>query len=201
MRLLRRFSPLVRAMLIIGVVVVLAGGVAYAAFSGQAALSDNQISTAHAKLLLWDGDTFEKTAPGFHIANLVPGVGSERQYFYLRNDGDVPLRLRAYVPSPPVEPDTGFGFSGWEHLSVTFYSLKEGCESSQLTTTMQSLMDQEVPLPCGELAPGAEGNPGTKNTEGAYAVVFDIDPEAITEEHAGVGSFDLVFGGYSEEGE
>jgi hypothetical protein len=52
-----------------------------------------------------------------------------------------------------------------------------------------------VQLPCGSLAPKAEGNPSSPGHVGNYTIHFDIDPDDITGSKAGVGKFDLEFTG------
>jgi predicted ribosomally synthesized peptide with SipW-like signal peptide len=190
---LTKFNPIARAVGVMGVVAALATGVTFAAFSSTATLTDNTISAADANLLVWDGDSFESTAPGFTIADLVPGEGSTDNMFYLQNNSGGALYVSAHVPDMPDEPEGGYGFTGWENLKVTFKSYAPDCEEPEVNTTMAALLAGNVELPCNTLAEGAQGNAGEQATEGNYSVSYDIDPSSLNSgvDDAGVGDFDL----------
>lgn len=193
----RLMSPLTRAVGVISAVAILVGGVTFAALQSQATLTDNTIASANADLKLWDGDSFESEAPGFTVTGLVPGEGSGPNLFYFQNAGETDLNISAHVPVAPEEPQGGYGFSGWENLDVTFKNLSDDCAEGPVETDMGALLAGDVELPCNPLSEGATGNnqPGAEGTEGNYSVEFDIHPEAVTGDHAGVGSFDIVFSG------
>ncbi len=191
-----RISPLVRAVGVFSAVAVVVGGVTFAAFNSQATLTSNTISTASANLQVFDtvSGTFGSTGQGFTVTKLVPGTGVTSP-FYLKNAGDLALDVTAHVPTAPAAPEGGYGFSGFENVKVTITADKTGCTEAPVATTMAALLAGEVALPCNSLAVGAQGDSATAGTEGNYKIKFDIDPAAITGNHAGVGPFDLVFTG------
>jgi hypothetical protein len=183
-------NPVVRAVGLFAAVAALVTSVTFAALNSQVTLSSNSISTTTASLKLWDGDSFESTAPGFTVTELVPGTGKEFP-FYFQNTGSADLDITAHVPVAP----TASGFTGWENLEVTFTSNAPGCVDGSVETDMQALLAGEVALPCNPLSGGSQGNSGVEATEGNYKVKFDIDPSAISGSSATVGSFDIVFTG------
>jgi hypothetical protein len=191
MRSIRLVNPVLRAIGIIGAVAGLTTAVTFAALNDKAVLADTSISTTTANLTLWDGDSFEATAPGFHITGLVPGEGSGEQLFYMKNGGDMDLDVTAHVPNAPQPPAGGFGFSGWDNLTVVFTNKHTG-DTKQ--TNMAELLAGEVAL-SGTLSAGAQGDNGNATAEGNYSVVFDIKPDAVTGTHAGTGDFNVVFTG------
>jgi predicted ribosomally synthesized peptide with SipW-like signal peptide len=198
MRTFKGISPLVRAVGVFSAVAVVVGGVTFAAFNSQATLTSNTISTATANLQVYDTklNVFSSTGQGFTITDLVPGTGVTSP-FYLKNAGGIPLAVTAHIPAAPAAPPEGYGFTGFENVKVTITSDETGCTINTKNTTMAKLLAGEVALPCNPLAAGAQGNnsPTATGTEGNYKIKFDIDPAAITGNHAGVGAFDLVFTG------
>ena len=197
MTLTRQINPVVRAIAVIASVMALVTGVTFAALQDSVTLSNNTISSANADLQIWDGDSFEATAPGIQVTNLVPGQGSQDYPVYLKNNGANALYAYATVPNPPAEPSGGYDFTGWENLKVTIKSTEPNCVSTDSTvvTNMQALMDSQVALPCNTLAAGAQGDSGSIATEGNYTISFDIAPSSINGDSPGVGSFDLVISG------
>lgn len=188
---IQTINPLVRAVVIVGAVVALATSVTLAALSGSATLVGSSISTTTAALLLWDGDSFEPTAPGFDVTDVVPGEGSAPQPFYFQNDSGVDLDITATVPAAPSY--TG-GLTA-EDVKVTFTSEVASCVENEVETTLALLLAGDVELPCNALSAGAQGNSGVPGTEGNYAVSFDIDPDAPVGSSASVSDFDIVFTG------
>lgn len=210
---IQQINPVIRAVVVIGAVMALVTSVTFAALQSQATLTNNTISTATAGLKLWDGDSFESTAPGVNVEGLIPGDWSESYPIYFQNDGDAPLFLTANVPEQPQLPEgmEDYGFTGWENLKVAFKGYcgegasEEANRSNKwkddkqkdyvVKTDMAALLAGEVTLPCGPLAEGATGDSNTPGTAGNYSVSFKIASDAITGDQAGVGSFDVVFNG------
>jgi hypothetical protein len=200
MKLSKGLNPVTRAVGVFSAVAIITGGVTYAALTSSATLTDNTITSANASLLLWDGETFASTAPGFDFTGLIPGEGSDEKKFYVKNAGDSALDVTAHVPVAPEAPAEGYGFTGWENLKVNFKSFAPDCPIGDNTveTTMAALMAGEVALPCNTLDKDAQGNGnvGSENTEGNYSVTVDIEPSAVTPGATpSVGDFDLVFTG------
>jgi hypothetical protein len=207
MKLTKGIHPVLRAVGVVSAVVAIAGGATYAAMTNTATLADNTIESANANLQIWNGSTFTNTAPGFHVAGLVPDHYTTPQNFYFKNAGDTPLNVGAKVPEAPPAPEGGYGFQGWKHLHVKFTSNAPGCDDPSTQTTMAALLgldpDTEQPLvnpqpvllPCNPLGVGAQGDSSTPATEGNYSVQYKIDSSAVTGDNVGVGSFNVVFTG------
>lgn len=186
-----KLSPTLRAVGVMSAVAVVAGGVTFAALtSNTAVLADSTIDSATASLKVWDGTTWNTTAPGFHITHLVPGTGVDEP-LYLNNDGDVNMTVAAHVPTLPAAPSYGYGFSGFNNLTVTITNEDSTCTTANpAVTNMAALNAGNVPLPCS-LAAGAAGNNSVTDHAGNYLVHFDINPAAVTGSQAGVGTFDI----------
>lgn len=185
-----KLNPIARAVLTVGVVTGLAGGVTYAALQSQATLTGSSIDSGTASLLLWDGSTFASTAPGFTVTGLIPGVGKEYS-FYFKNGGDIPLKISAKVPSAP----TASGFSGWENLKVTITDEEGGTPAVTNTNMAELLAGKQLNLVGDSLQAGAQGNSGVAGTEGNFKIKFDIDPTSVDGSHASVGVFNIDFNG------
>jgi len=91
------------------------------------------------------------------------------------------------VPELPGAPEDGYGFSGWENLTVKLTS--EACDEVVMTD-LGALHEGQVDLPCNALTETGEGEDAPE-----YTAHFDITPSAVTGTHAGVDDFDLVFTG------
>jgi hypothetical protein len=188
MQRVRTINPVLRAVGIIAAVAVLVTSVTFAALQSQATLTDSSVSTASVNLLIWDGDSFESTAPGFTITNLVPGDGSDPNMFYFKNSGGATMDLTVHVPTSP----SASGFTGWENLKVIITNMSDP-EAEPLETDMAALLAGDVPLPGAPLAPNAQGDSSNSEAPGNYSVVFDINPESIDGSQASVTNIDFVF--------
>jgi hypothetical protein len=198
MRSIRLMNPVLRAIGVIGVVAGLTTAVTFAALNDKAVLADTSLSTPTANLTLFNAETqgFAAQVPGFKIQNLIPGQGSGEKAFYLKNGGDLDMDISAHVPNAPAPPAGGFGFSGWDNLTIVFKNKNTG---DTVNTNMAELLAGEVQLPGNPLHAGATGDPNTADAEGNYTVTFDIKPEAVTGSHAGTGDFNIVFTGMQHE--
>jgi predicted ribosomally synthesized peptide with SipW-like signal peptide len=185
---IRSINPVLRATGVIGVVAAMVTGVTFAALNSQATLTDNTISTATVGLEV--GTAANDTGAskqGFAVTGLIPGTGVDKN-FYLLNTGDTPLDVTAHVPTLPGAPEGGYGFSGFENLTVDITS--PDCAEDVVHTNMQALNAGEVALPCDDLPVAGEGDDARQ-----YVAHIDIKPEAVSGAHAGVDNFDLVFTG------
>lgn len=188
-----RAVQIARSVGVIGATATLVSGITFAALtSNAAALTDNTVSSATASLKISDGGPFDVTKHGFNITGLIPGSGSGKKDFYLANTGTVPLKLTVHVPAAPPAPADGYGFTGFENLKVSISN--EATGGTVLNTDMAALLAGEVALP-EELAAGAQGSTANPTAPGHYSVSYDINPDAVTGGHAGVGNFNLVFTG------
>jgi hypothetical protein len=183
-----KVSPLLRAIGVIGAVAALVTGITFAALQSQATLTNNTISTASADLLLWDGDSFEETAPGFNVTNLLPGTPSAPQEFYFKNNGTATLNVTARIPVAPAVTNIGdFG-----EVDVTLDC--QGVGNDPVATTMAALIAGEVALDT-TLVGGAQGVIGETENPANCTAVFNIDPITVSGESANIGSFDIRFTG------
>lgn len=184
-------SAVLRAFGVVGATAALVTGVTFAALNSSATLTASSILSATADLKLSNGGSFASNAPGFTITDLVPGTGVTKP-LYFQNAGGVGLNITANIPTLPAAPGGGYGFTGFDNLTVTITS--EACPTPVMTN-MLALNAGQVALPCNPLPAGAIGNSGVHPTVGNYSIKFDINPAAITGSQAGVGPFDIVFTG------
>jgi hypothetical protein len=99
-----------RAASVAAAVLVVAGGVTFAALqSQQIKLTGNTIQTATANLLIsTDGTNYAAAQPGFTFNDLIPGGRAMPQSgynIYLRNGGSTPLALKLAITNAPSNPD------------------------------------------------------------------------------------------------
>jgi hypothetical protein len=182
---------LVRGVAAIGATAALMVGITFAAItSNTVTLSDNTITTGTAHLSIWDGGAFVTTpVPGFAVTGLVPGTWSSSHVFYLKNDGDVNLKLAANVPNAPVEPANGYGFTGWDQLYVRV-STDAAATNVVMEATMAQLMAGQVAFN-DTLPAGSQGTTATEVAPGNYYYSVYLDPSTVSGSSAGVGDFDL----------
>lgn len=188
-----RLNPIARALLVFGSVAALVTGVTFAALNDSVALGPSTLTTGTADLQIWNFGTnqWAESAPGFTITDLVPGTGTD-EFFYLKNNGGVDLNVTANIPDLPAAPTGGYGFTGFENLTIDITG--EGCGNT-IHTNMQLLHDTNVALPCNPLAVGESGDSNNHSNHGNYKVHFDINPDAISGSQAGVGDFNINFTG------
>jgi len=97
---LSKFSPIARAIAVIGATAGLVTGVTFAALtSNTVALAPNTLSSASAHLQIGSvTEVFNDTSVAGMTASLRPGVASDPFTFYLRNTGEVDLDVSAHIP-------------------------------------------------------------------------------------------------------
>jgi hypothetical protein len=189
-----RSLAVARSIAVIGGMGALIAGVTFAALNtNPATLSSNTLSTATADLQISNGGGFGSSAAGFNVTGLVPGDGSDHKKFYLKNNGDLDLALTVHVPSAPVAPAGGYGFTGWQNLKVFIKDMNSGDVTE---TNMNDLLAGDVPLGT-TLGQGVAGDPGSATAAGNFELWYDINPASLTGGSAGVGAFDLQFMGTS----
>lgn len=187
----QKLSIVSRAVGVLGLLVASVGGVTYAAMtSNSVTLSGTTLSTGSAELRIYNftAGRWDTTAQGFDIDDLVPGEGVTKQ-FYLQNSGDVDLDIRAQVSELPMLT----GFDGAENVTVVITG--QECGESVETDLAELNREEGVELPCNPLDEGAAGDSNVAGTAGNYDITFDIDPEAVNDDRASVGAFDIVFTG------
>lgn len=195
-----KINPLARAVGVVGAVMALVTGVTFAALSDTATLTGNSIGTAsaNANLLLWDGDSFESSAPGFNFTGLEPGEASKPFDFYLKNKGNVDLDLTAEIPALPAFSD---GITA-EDVTLSFSG---NCDDEPVSATLAELNAAPIELPCGPLTDEPNGFWGDwrhrKHDKSNYRVTVKVaDDVALGETEQTVGAFDIVFNGTADTG-
>lgn len=194
MKISKSISPVTRAIGVFSAVAIVAGGATYAALSSSVTLTDNSLASANSNLKIWDGDSFENTAPGFAVTGLIPGEFSAKKFFYFQNLSDAGVDVSASIPEVEGTDDDPI-LIGVEPEDVTlrFDSLAPGCSDAPVVTTLAALRIGSVELPCNELAKNAQGNSSVEATEGNYTVEFRVDN--VTGDSVSVNNIDLTFTG------
>jgi hypothetical protein len=186
---IRKISPMARAIGTVGAVVALAGGVTFAALTSTATLTDTSINTANAGLLLWNGTSFQPTAPGFTVTGQIPGTDSAPQAFYFQNSGDAAENITVKANHAPTSSLT----------SPSDLALKFSCSDgagNQLTTNTDLQQIITAPVSINLTLPlGAQGDTGNPNTLGNCTVKFNINPGGVVGGSASVTDLDLDFTG------
>lgn len=185
---MKKLNPAARAIGTVGAVVALAGGVTFAALTSTATLTDTSINTANAGLLLWDGNSFESTAPGFTITGAIPDTPSAPQPFYFQNSGDAAETVSVKANHAPTTD-----LDLYSNIKVRFDCFGA---NSVVNTNVQSLIDGSVPLGL-TLPVGAQGNEsdGVNNTLGDCTATFTIEGSGVNNNSASVTDLDLDFTG------
>lgn len=170
-------------------------GTTMAALNTQATLEGSSLSTTSADLLIWDGQAFSDSAPGFVATNIVPGAGSPEFRLAFKNTGGNPLSIGLHVP-------TSYVFSGFNSTSATTAMksvkviIKDLSTGQETTTTLYALsLSTDVPMPGAPIGPGVEADMANQNSAGNYSIRFDVDAAAIGTTQARVEPFDITFTG------
>lgn len=187
---IRSISPVMRAIFVIGAVAALVTSITFAALNDSVSLTGNTLSTTNANLQIYDFTIpdWAETAEGFDFDDLVPGVYSDPENFYLRNNGGVDLDLGVKAENFVVQN----GVAG-EDITLKF----EGeCGDPAVEYTMAALQLGPVGLPCSPLLVGEAGDSNTFGTPGNYSFAVMIDHDAVDGPGPfDAGTFDLVFSG------
>lgn len=101
------YNPLLRAVLVMGLTMMLVSGVTFAALqSQQAVLSGNTITSATADLKIsTDGTTYTNSRTGFDFSGVVPGgpaAPATGYSIYLKNSGSTSSQLKMAVSTTPT---------------------------------------------------------------------------------------------------
>ncbi len=196
MSILKKMSPVVRALLVVGGVMSLATGATFAALSDSTTLTDNNIISDTADLSISNGGTFGDTAAGFAAMNITPGIGQTFN-FYMKNSSTFGMIVTARVPdicSLIVTPGND-NIGDCKDVLVTFDDETPG--DNQITYTLQQLMDGPQLLPNSGLLPGeVQGSPTVAGTKGNYTIKLDLDPAGVIGTSARLNApFDIIFNG------
>lgn len=185
---IRQINPVLRAVGVIGIVAALVTSITFAALQSQATLTNNTISTASADLRLWDGDSFETSAPGFNVSNLIPGTASDPQLFYFKNAGAA-LDLTANIPVAPT-------YSGIGDFSKVYVTLdcQGDADADGVKTDIAALLAGQVDFGV-TLPANSQGVIGETDNPANCSAVVDIDPATVSGSSATIDNFNIVFTG------
>jgi hypothetical protein len=167
-------SAIARGVGVIGATLAIMVGATFAALSSSVTLADNQVGVGTASLQIAGQDgNFTTAIAGFKALNLVPDTPSAPFYFYLRNNGAVPLQLA--VQSSLTSGQLG-GLDP-EHIKGTLAMSTDGGATYPAATTVEftlaDLVNNATPYtdPAAQIAPGATQ---------LYRIVWEADDEAGT---------------------
>lgn len=175
-------SPVVRAVLVIGVVAALVTSVTFAALESEATLTQNTIEGADALQVNNDpeGNTvFNQTEQGFNFEDIVPGVASSQiENFQLKNTSATTVDVNVQIPTPPALPA---GVTG-DDITFTFDTVPG---STPVTATWTQLTTGDGV----SLFSGLAGN----DTVQEFTVKVDV-AGSVTTATVSVPNFTLLFG-------
>lgn len=174
---------------IITALVMLAGGVAYAALqSQQVKLTGNTIQTASANLMISaDGINYNSTQPGYNFSGIVPGgpaVPTGGQKVYIKNTGNAAVVLKMFVNSTPTNPDSV------DFNKVTIVITPIGGGTTQ-TVSLQTLMSSQS---TGGITLSTPISLAAGSSAG-YSVSISMATDAVNGSSATIGGVDFVFTG------
>ncbi|MDB5182250.1 MAG: hypothetical protein JWO47_34 [Candidatus Saccharibacteria bacterium] len=184
------FKPILRAVSVMGIIMVIVSGVTFAALqSQQAVLSGNTIESATADLKVsTDGTTYTSSHTGFDFPGVVPGgpaVPAAGNSFYLKNSGTTASQVKLAISTTP----TNLSSVDLAKVSVIITHVPGG--TSQ-TFTLASL-----------LASYADGGTALIDTLPAstayqYKIQISMAADAFTGSGASLGNIDFVFIGIAQ---
>lgn len=188
----RNIKVLARTVGVVAAVVIVAGGVTFAALqSQQDMLTGNTIETATADLRLsTDAVNYSNSRAGFDFNNLVPGgqaVPVAGYAVYLKNFGGTPLALKLAVGSVPTNP-ANVDLSKVNVLLTTVGS-GTGIQSFNLQSLVAASPAGGLPINSGNLA---------SNSTGQYKLQVAMETDALTGSSAALGNIDFVFSGVAQ---
>jgi hypothetical protein len=192
MKQFKNFKQWARTAGIAAAVVIIIGGVAFAALqSQQDTLTGNTIETATADLRLGtDGIHYTNTHAGFDFNNLIPGgpaVPTTGYSVYLQNLGGTPLALKLAVSSIPTNPNN-VDLSK-VNILITRVGGGTGTQSFDLQSLMAASSVGGLPLNSGNLA---------NNNAEQYKLQISMDSDALNGSAAALGNIDFTFSGVAQ---
>jgi hypothetical protein len=180
-------KALMRAVAVMGIVMMIVSGVTFAALqSQQAVLSGNTIESATADLKIsTDGTNYSTTQTGFDFAAVVPGgpaVPAAGYSFYLKNSGTTNSQVKVGVSTTP----TNLSSIDLSKVSVVITRVPGGTAQ---TLTLASLIS-------------AYASGGTALTDSLsansfsqYKIQVSMAADAFTGSGASLGNISFVFTG------
>ena len=179
------FKALLRALTVMGVVMIIVSGVTFAALqSQQAVLSGNTIESATADLKIsTDGTTYTSSRTGFDFPGVVPGgpaVPAAGNSFYLKNSGTTASQVKLAVSTTPTN------LSGVDLAKVSVIITRVPGGTSQ-TFTLASLISTYADggTPLSDIL--------TAGSFSQYKMQISMTSDAFTGGGAALGNIDFVF--------
>jgi hypothetical protein len=175
--------------MVMAAVVVLAGGVTFAALQSQATLTDNTIASATADLQVDNTDNGatpnSNTDTGFAFTGVVPGgAGSNIGHFILKNNGTgASVNLSVKLAAAPTWTTVPVSAAVDETMVHVIFTRDGG---SPQDVKLSDLVAGNVPLTGGPLAP---------TTNSTFSVQIKMDADAFSGSSASASAFQFVFTG------
>lgn len=198
MQIARSFSPLMRAIFVIGAVAALVTSITFAALSSTATLTDNEISSATATLKVDGPDAnpnnssadFSTSELGYTFSGLIPGGDfSAPQELRLLNEGNVDLDVTVYATVGTI---SGAGSLDKTKVLVRFTNNSPSGTATYTLAQLEAVFN-DVPGAGGasETLPDGELENLTVEVKLDDGAVVGSGPVTIND-------FDLVFTGTNE---
>lgn len=183
MKLSWNHGPLLRAVLVVGVVGAVVTGVTFAALqSQQAALTGNSIQSATADLRIGtSASTFDSARSGFNFKDVIPGgqpMPTDGHSFYLKNYGTAPLSLKVVIGNTPTNVSS-------IDVSKVHLQLTRVDSDTVQTASLQGLMTTGLAIT----------DPITPSSVVQYKLRAVMDEDAFSGTGAALSGIDLVFSG------
>lgn len=175
-----------RAAALMPALLLVAGGISYAAFQSRAnSLDGNTINTASAELVISaDGSNWNYNSPGFNFDNLIPGGDAmpvAGYPFYLKNQGNMPQTLNFKVTGPLSYAPNDVDISKVDIL---------------LTTVASGVPVQKFSLAAlSEPAGVTLSNRLQPSQSQLYKLQVQMEDGAVTSTSANISDFNFVFTG------
>lgn len=184
------FRPLLRAVVVMGVVLVIVSGVTFAALqSQQATLTGNTIESATADIRISiDNNTYSSSHTGFDFSSVIPGgpaVPTAGYPFFLKNYGTTNSLIKMAVSSVPTNSNN----VDLSKVSVIITRVGGGpTQTFTLANLISTYADGGTALT--EVLP--------TNTFYQYKIQVSMASDAFTGSGAALGNIDFVFSGTAQ---
>lgn len=179
---------------ILAVLLMVAGGVAFALLHSQAKLTGNSIHTDTAALDISQNDTnYGPSTAGYDFSGIIPGSQpSQTEHFLLKNIGSSPLALSLAATSAPSNPSNVD--LNKVHVIVTPYSTDTYMPGTPQSFTLQSLIDSDASggLPVDYPALLSIGQ------KEEFNIQISMDADAADGSNASLSNIDLGFSGTAQ---
>lgn len=172
-----------------GVVVLSAGGLAFALLQSHADLTGNSIQTDSAGLLISkDTNIYSISANGYAFTHVIPGYqASQAEPIFLENTGSAPLALRLKAANPPTNADN----MDLSKVKVVLTPRAAGTNApgTPQSFPLQSLIDSPEGMPIDSPAALAPSD------HQRFDIQMSMDADAVNGSSAALSNLDLTFNG------